>query len=691
MSPRLLLAAAGGALAALACFATDLLLLSRLRFAGVSDAAAQAGVVEQAQRALIVLELRLLVTQLLIGAALGLLAGACGTGRTRSRWTAALTGAASTLLVAGLATAAMMARYPQLYSDGWWRAGGWRAAAQRVVTHRLGPTPFETALAVLGALALLMVLRRTVAATRRARVRRFTVASAALAVAVLASSFVDGTRGADDAAQGRGPDVLVLAIDSLRSDRITSPTVMPFLSSLADDGTLFRFAFTPVAHTFPSWASTLTGTEPREHGVRSMFPDRLAVQGVGPTLFGTLRDEGYCTFVTSHFAGDVFTRFDAGFEEVDAPSLTVDTLATSTTLAAHTSMLPLLRWRPARWLFPEWRNVPQLDDPEWLADATLARLRARGGRQRPVAGLVFFGTAHFPYVAPYPHYLRGSGDYDGPFLYDVPPSGQRTPAREDVTQATARYDGALRAVDAAVERLYRSLEREGRLARTLIVVTGDHGEELYEQQGRAGHGDALALASQSVPVLLLGPGVPRRAASSDQVRLHDLPATVLRLVDPSRDARFGSGISLLEAAVERPVCVETAVWFWPDSPASLRGERLVYEPVSQLLEVEPGSRALVLRSDRVTATEDAKDRGIVLGNRLWHQRSSPRGIRTEELRMAGVNPAHDDVDLAQLFRQRCVDSDPELAFLLGAVVHRPARERQTSLSSKGCETCGVGR
>jgi hypothetical protein len=382
-----------------------------------------------------------------------------------------------------------------------------------------------------------------------------------------------------------------------------------------------------------------------------------------------LRDAGYHTFVVSDFAGDIFPRFDGGFEAVDTPTLTVDRLSRATVLAAHTWSLPLLRIPAFRRALPEWRNLASLSDPEWLADAALGEIaRARG---RPFAGVVFFSTAHFPYVAPAPDYRMGAGGYRGRYLYHAPPTEagpEMSPV--DVAQVRARYDGALRSVDRATERLVSALRERGLLEDTVLVLTSDHGEVLYEAPGMAGHGDSLdELAAQAVPILLVGPGVARGAISNAQVRVIDLGATVLDLAGRGgADAAFGDGVSLLKRGVARPLCLETDIWFWPTLPAGLRGRRLEYEGIAELVEVDPETRQLVLRADREAVVEAAKERGLVSGRRLWRQRLTPSGLLRETLEVPGVEDASPAADLQPLFAERCVAGDPDLASQFDGVV-----------------------
>jgi hypothetical protein len=383
-----------------------------------------------------------------------------------------------------------------------------------------------------------------------------------------------------------------------------------------------------------------------------------------------LRDRGYRTFVVSDFAGDIFPRFPGGFQVVDTPNLTAEALARATVFAAHGFSLPLLRLGPLRGLLDEWRNLASLSDPEWLVDRALAQLRAARGR--PFVGVVFFSTSHFPYVAPWPDYLWRAGAYRGPYLYHAPPVlGDRAETKEDVEQVRARFDGSLRAVDRATRRLLEALGAEGQLDRTVVVVSGDHGEELYEEPGIAGHGDVVGgERSQVVPILLRGPGVARGRVSNAQVRLTDLGATLLGLVDPARET-FGDGVSLFAPVPDRPLCLETGIWFWPTLPAGLRGRRLVYPGIAELLELDPGTREMVLRRDLQVMVESAKRRGLVLGARLWLEQLTPGGHEAEERALPGVDPQGVGVDLKRLFDERCVAGDPRLQRFLGAVVYRP--------------------
>ena len=655
----------GAVFAAVGLWLWDLMTLSGFAFAGITDAAARSRVLALAQPALTSLELKLFLLHLAVGLILGLALSSVLRGRFRGF----LAAAGLTLAVFGLALLSMIGRYPQLFSDRFWLSGGVLAWVQRFATHGIGPRWFDFALAVLSMAILappaLALARRSLLRDKRVAIRR----SAAVASAVLLALLALRERPLSAVESDAPVNLLILASDSLRSDRIEDAEVMPGTAARIDEGALYRYAVTSIARTYPAWVSLLTGTEPRANGVRHMFPTVAARRDVGETFLTRLRDQGYYTFVVSDFAGDIFPGFEGGFESVDTPHLNVDTLAQSTALTGHTWSLPFLRLRPIRSLFPYWRNVPSLADPEWVADSAVRQV-ARSG-SRPFAGVVFFSTAHFPYVAPYPDYLRGTGEYRGRYLYHVPPvQPEEAPAAGDVEQIRFRYDAALTSIDRAMEKIFRDLERRGLTGKTLVVVTGDHGEELYEEPGIAGHGDTIRhLRSQAVPVFLVGPGVVSGVRSSAQVRHYDLAPTVLALLEPGGAAReFGHGASLLGPDVARPICVETGIWFWPGRPLGLSGRRLDYPGISELLDLEPSTREMVLREDMEREVESAKERGLVLGRRLYREQLTPGGLEKKIVLLEGPDPAFEEVDLAKIFQERCVEGDENLRRLYGAVV-----------------------
>lgn len=662
--------AAAGAVASVALWTLDLLGIDELAFAGARTAAVQERLVTEGFGAIVAIERDLLAMHAIFGAVFGLAVSIalCGA-RAFVPWSRRISAVVLTVFcLHSLALFGMIARYPQLFADDWWLQGGVKAALQVFITHSVGPWVFDVAFVALCSVLVLVLLWKGIGSlSPRARIR-------AVVAAALFSATAAAYRAAEPVRRGRPPEersVLVIAVDSLRSDHLESEDAMPFASRFVRRGLLFRFAYTPIARTFPSWISMLSGLEPSQTGVKTMFPSIGARSRPPPTIMSELRDRDYKTFVVSDFAGDIFPRFDGGFEVVDAPNLRADTLVKSLVLMEHIWSLPVLRIPLLRERIEVWRNAPNLADPRWLVDRTLGEIdRERSGR--PFAGAVFFSTAHFPYPAPYPFYRGDRAEARGPFLYHVPPNADIGPGEFD--HARLRYRGALRAVDDAIERLVRGLEERELIEDTIIVVTSDHGEELFEADGVSGHGDIIGTErSQRVPIALAAPGLPAGVVSNVQVRTYDLPATILDLIGARTSTggvRFGDGVSLLARGDPRPICVETGIWFWPDLPRALRGRRLEYEGIESLVEIDPVSRELVLRREHEPIVEAAKQRGIILGHRYYIRKPTPDGVEEERGAIPGIDVSGDEVDLESLYLDRCVHRDRRLRLTHGAVVLR---------------------
>ena len=641
----------------------DLLQIGQLRFAGTTDSSASQRLLEATVGAVYSLEFRLLCLHVFLGALLGFLIGTATSSKSNMKSGAiAFIGVIWIMLLLCVST---VIRYPQLFADRLSGDDGTPSALLKMFTHSLGPYPFEVILAV----TMLIIVGLGIKNSGRAKRMCIVLSSLILCLIWFYSS---SAVTESSTTQEKRPNVLILAIDSLRSDRITNSEVMPFVSRFAKKGSLYTSAFVPIARTFPSWVSTLTGSEIRNTRVRNMFPSHQDRGNIPETIFHALGDENFQTFLVSDFAGDIFPRFQTGIEAVDAPSLTADRLAASTVLSGHMFSLFVLRSSWLRSFFDIWQNLPSISDPRWLIKRTTRLINE--SKSRPFAGLVFFGTAHFPYVAPYPHYLNEKGDYTGRFLYQVPPLAAGSElSDEDKSQIEFLYDASLSAVDQAIEQLLTSLEESGHLANTLVVITSDHGEDLGETRGIAGHGDILGFEhSQRVPILLSGPEIQSEQLVN-QVRLLDLPATILDYLNlrPS-PVQFGDGISLFEKEVRRPLCVETGLWFFPDSPAGLANRRLQYPGIADLLELVPDTREMILKPHKKAEVEAAKFRGLINGNRSFVISPTREGLQTSVEPLKGVSmregaEALTTEELESEFWTRCVENDPQLSGFFGSV------------------------
>jgi arylsulfatase A-like enzyme len=124
------------------------------------------------------------------------------------------------------------------------------------------------------------------------------------------------------------------------------------------------------------------------------------------------------------------------------------------------------------------------------------------------------------------------------------------------------YGYEVRYADRCVGRLLDHLRRAGLYERALIIVTGDHGEELWDH-GKLGHGHALYDEILHVPLLVKLPGLPRGQRVQLQVRLLDVMPTVLQVAGVRYRGPL-RGRSLLKALEpddeERPLLAEGVLY-----------------------------------------------------------------------------------------------------------------------------------
>jgi hypothetical protein len=120
-------------------------------------------------------------------------------------------------------------------------------------------------------------------------------------------------------------------------------------------------------------------------------------------------------------------------------------------------------------------------------------------------------------------------------------------------QIKNRYINACNHLDSQIGRIVAALKELKQLDNTIVVLTGDHGEEFMEK-GRWGHNSTFVDEQTRVPLVLHVPG--RSPEEIQRMTSHlDLPATVMKLLgveNPPED--FSLGYDLF-GATARPFTV----------------------------------------------------------------------------------------------------------------------------------------
>lgn len=283
------------------------------------------------------------------------------------------------------------------------------------------------------------------------------------------------------------PNVLLLAIDSLRADAVFGDRIAtPNIDRYASSGTAFHQCVSTTTSTTPSFSSILTGCYPPKHGVRGLQGYRLR--------------SDLTTMAEAFAAGGYKTH-----AEVTGPLLKETGILRGFEDANHRQgyKVPFMNWRDETA-----EKIASYVDPWFL--------------------LLHIWEVHRPYRAP-PDFTK-RWDKSG-------------------------YEAAVAATDEWLQPIFEAAGDN-----TIIVITGDHGEDYpdtpFEQKmlraarkGRkkfktanwfpwldkklsglvVGHGFALHEHLVRVPLIIAGPGVAQ-AKIEEQVRHVDLFPTLTDLV-----------------------------------------------------------------------------------------------------------------------------------------------------------------
>jgi arylsulfatase A-like enzyme/Tfp pilus assembly protein PilF len=308
---------------------------------------------------------------------------------------------------------------------------------------------------------------------------------------LVALACADGSR---TAAVRREPglSVLLITIDTLRADALgaygNTKVATPGLDRLASGGVRFSRASAHNVVTLPSHVNILTGQYPFHHGVRENSGFRVPAEV--DTLATVLKARGYRTgaFVSA-FPLDLRFGLARGFDVYDDR-------------------------------YGKGAERRAFREPERAGPATVAAAVEWIGRQQePWFAWVHLYEPHFPYAPPEPL---------------------------ATTYRNEPYLGEVSAADAALLPLVSPILNQGAASRTMVIVTGDHGEALGDH-GESTHGIFAYEATLRIPLIVYQPRLFGARVVDDAVRHVDIFPTVLDAVgiDPPKGI---DGRSLLAMA-----------------------------------------------------------------------------------------------------------------------------------------------
>jgi hypothetical protein len=424
-------------------------------------------------------------------------------------------------------------------------------------------------------------------------------------------------------ARNHGPNIMVIAADSLRNDRLGANKyfrhLTPNIDKVAAGGTVFNKAYTSLARTFPAIVSFLTGQLPVSHGIRDMFPNQYIRDQRNMSLVETLRQRGYANAVVSDYAGDVFSAMFIGFEKIRAPFYNFNMLISSRSLEIHFLLMPYITNHAGRALFPELRWFNNNSDPFYLADETIDAL-AELTRKDKFFCFVFFSNTHLPYASPYPYYQKYTlPSYSGAYKYNLTGEAYlgKTIKPADAEQINAVYDGSVEAFDTAAGKILDYLKKRGCLDNTIVIITADHGENLFDYDWFVGHGDHLrGDKNLNVPLIISFPKAKYVKKVNCLTRDIDVAPTLCEYLglEIPKGTDGQSLMPLLEGKKEDLglfAFAETGIWFTSISGGFFQKERIMYPRIEQIARIDNTcNNEIVMKNEYEDLVNTAKHRMV---------------------------------------------------------------------------------
>ena len=301
----------------------------------------------------------------------------------------------------------------------------------------------------------------------------------------------------------RALNIVWLVAESLRWDQLT-PAIMPNTWALAQRGQHFL-------NHYSSGNGTREGLFGMFYGLYGSYWDNFLHAGRGPLLIERLQALNYQMALRTS-ARFTYPEFDKTLF-IKVP--------------------------------PQFMRDSEFHENAWQSDrdniSALIDYIGNRDRSRPFLTFMFFESTHARYTFPDEAIIRK------PYLETIDYTEMsREKLAPYADQLRNRYSNAAHWVDTQIGRIANCIEHEQLLDNTLIIVTGDHGEEFMEK-GFWGHNSSFVEEQTHTPLVVWIPGTAPQAI--ERMTSHmDIAVTLMQLLGASNDiGDYALGRNLFES------------------------------------------------------------------------------------------------------------------------------------------------
>jgi len=311
-------------------------------------------------------------------------------------------------------------------------------------------------------------------------------------------------------------NVVVLLLESWRADAMDSVTT-PQLSTFAGEGSTF------LDH-FSSGNSTPSGVFPLFYGIHSTYWKAVKANNVrihNPVLIDALQDNGYALGIFAKSDFKLHKIKETIFRDIDVEE--------------------------------SFRGATPHENDRDMTDRLFAFMAAQHAAGKPFFGFAFYKSTHYNY-----DYPADAAPFQPASKLDV----LRANAHDDPTPMLNDYRNAAHYVDGLIGDLLRRMRAAGLLENTIVIVTGDHGEEFNDNRNNTWmHGGDFTKYQTRVPLIIYAPGHAARRVSTITSEVDIAPTILQEALQCGWNARdYSNGFNLFGPLPERrPIVVASYV------------------------------------------------------------------------------------------------------------------------------------